>query len=108
MLAPAAGRGQGRTPGTEEVVHAGARRHRVGYDGDQRRRGGSRAGFGAALVQVASIQWEDTMAKADGSLVKALRALKHEIRMLRAEHKADLAQLRRQYRAGIKRLTRRS
>ena len=47
------------------------------------------------------------MAKADGSLVKALRALKHEIRMLRAEHKADLAQLRRQYRAGIKRLTQR-
>ena len=33
------------------------------------------------------------MAKADGSLVKALRALKHQIRMLRAEHKADLAQL---------------
>ncbi len=47
------------------------------------------------------------MAKADGSLVKALRALKREIRMLRAEHKADLAQLRRQYRAGIKRLTQR-
>ena len=47
------------------------------------------------------------MAKADGSLVKALPALKHQIRMLRAEHKADLAQLRRQFRATIKRLTQR-